>query len=246
MVIAAGERMLVIVAHPDDETFGCGSTIACASSIGAEVTVVCCTRGEAGELRDDPELRGCDLATVREAELLAAAELLGVTRVEVLDHRDSGFDGPTGPDTLCGADARLVAEQFAHFVEQAQPHVVLVLDGSDGHRDHLRVRELVEQVLRDMSDPPRLFRSCLARSVMRDWVAEMRSVRPDTVYLELDPDTLGAPDEELVSVDVSDHLATREAAIALHRSQISPFDGLSPRLRRAFLATDHLAETTLR
>jgi LmbE family N-acetylglucosaminyl deacetylase len=156
MLIAAGERMLVIVAHPDDETFGCGSTIAHATSIGAEVTVVCCTRGEAGELRDDPELRGCDLATVREAELLAAAELLGVAHVEVLGHRDSGFDGPIGPDTL------------------------------------------------------------------------------------------GAPDEALVSIDVSAHLPTREAAIAVHRSQTSPFDGLSPALRRAFLATDHLAETTLR
>jgi LmbE family N-acetylglucosaminyl deacetylase len=86
------------------------------------VTVVCATRGEAGEaLELSPNT---DLGTVREGELRRAAVHLGVARVEVLGYRDSGFDGD------------------------------LVLDGSDGHRDHQHVRAAsVRRWLRDPAPP---------------------------------------------------------------------------------------------
>ena len=70
--IARGDAWLVIVAHPDDETFGCGSLIAAAASCGAEVTVLCATRGEAGERTPDVDPTA-DLGQIREAELHAAA-----------------------------------------------------------------------------------------------------------------------------------------------------------------------------
>ena len=75
---------------------------------------------------------------------------------------------------------------------------------------------------------------------MRRWIAETRSLKPDAPYLELDLDALGRPDAELTPVDVSAQLDRREAAIACHRSQRSPYDGLSTELRRAFLSTDYL------
>jgi LmbE family N-acetylglucosaminyl deacetylase len=76
---------------------------------------------------------------------------------------------------------------------------------------------------------------------MRRWLDEMRSLRPGTAYHSLDPADLGRDDAEITDVvDVSDVLDRREAAMAEHRSQASPYDGLSDGLRHAFLTADHL------
>ncbi|HEX2073156.1 MAG TPA: PIG-L family deacetylase [Geodermatophilus sp.] len=240
--VRPGDRWLAAVAHPDDESFGCGSTIAHAAALGAEVTVVCATRGEAGEL--PPGHPDCaDLGAVREAELHRAAAALGAARVRLLGYRDSGFDGDPAPGSLCAAAPADVAAVLARLVADLRPAVVVVLDGSDGHRDHLAIRTAMRTALAGLPEPrPALYEHCLPNALMRAWLEEMRAVRPDTAYHALDPATLGRPDAEVTDVlDVSGVLDRREAAIAEHRSQTSPFDGLSPALRAAFLATDHLA-----
>lgn len=232
------KRWLAVVAHPDDESFGCGSVLALAAARGAEVTVLCATRGEAGEAA--PGTDGPDLGAVREAELRRAAECLGVSAVELLGYRDSGFDGPPEAAALCAAPASSVAAQIRVVLDRVRPDVVVVLDGSDGHRDHLHVRTAVRAALADTPGPA-LYEHCLPNALLRRWLAEMRRLRPDTAYHSLDPATLGRSDDDITDVlDVRDVLDRREAAIAEHRSQTSPFDGLSPGLRTAFLTTDHL------
>lgn len=246
--VRPGDRWLAAVAHPDDEAFGCGSVLARAALLGADVTIACATRGEAGEVRpgsgDDD---AGDLGAVREAELRAAADRLGATRVELLGWRDSGFDGDLAPGALCAADVGDVAAVLGALVRELVPDVVVVLDGSDGHRDHVHVRAAARLALRALPAPrPLLFEHCLPNALMRRWLTEMRALRPDTVYLQLDPASLGRPDAEVTDVlDGTAVLDRRTAAIAEHRSQTSPFDGLSPDLQRAFLATDHLAHVVL-
>jgi LmbE family N-acetylglucosaminyl deacetylase len=243
--VRPGDRWLVAVAHPDDESFGCGSMIAHAAVRGAEVTVVCATRGEAGEVGAGFPADG-DLGTVREAELRRAAARLGVTRVQLLGYRDSGFDGEMAAGSLCDAPVPGVAEVLAGLVDEVHPVVVVVLDGSDGHRDHLHVRAATRTALGTTAARPRLYEHCLPNSLLRRWLDEMRLVRPDTVYHALDPATLGREDADITDVlDTAAVLDRREAAIAEHRSQTSPFDGLSGELRRAFLTTDYLAEVDL-
>ncbi|MGI9053333.1 MAG: PIG-L deacetylase family protein [Ilumatobacteraceae bacterium] len=79
-----GGRWMVVVAHPDDEAFGCGSLIAHAASGGADVTVLCATRGEAGE--PSPAMGpAIDLGATRAGELLDAVRVLGGRNVELLD-----------------------------------------------------------------------------------------------------------------------------------------------------------------
>lgn len=246
--VQPGDRWLILVAHPDDETFGCGSVIARASALGAEVTVVCATRGEAGE--PTAEVREADLGAVREKELHRAAAILGASHVQLLEYRDSGFDGEPAGGSLCAAPYDVVVRSLALIIEEARPHVLVVLDGSDGHRDHVRIRDCVRNALREKrcneKKSPELYEHCLPNALMRRWLDEMRSTRPDTVYLTIDPNCIGRPDHEITEViDVSDHLAIREAAIAEHRSQTSPFDGLSDELRRAFLTVDSLARVEL-
>jgi N-acetyl-1-D-myo-inositol-2-amino-2-deoxy-alpha-D-glucopyranoside deacetylase len=249
--VRSGDRWLVAVAHPDDETFGCGSLIARAAAMGAEVTVACATRGEAGE--PVPGFAdGGDLGDVREAELHRAAALLGVARVELLGYRDSGFDGEPLPGALCAAPVAAVAGGLARLVRDLSPAVAVILDGSDGHRDHRHVRAAMHEALRTTSSElpdgaTQLYEHCLPNSLMRRWLDEMRSLRPGTAYHSLDAADLGRDDADITDVvDASAVLAQREAAMAEHRSQASPFDGLSDELRHAFLTVDHLVRVDVR
>ncbi len=244
--VRPGDRWLVVVAHPDDEAFGCGSVIARAAARGADVTVACATRGEAGEVR--PELAdGGDLGTIREAELHRASAVLGAARVELLGYRDSGFDGDAAPGALVSAPVQAVAGVLRRLVGELRPDVVITLDGSDGHRDHVHVRAAVQAALRALPRPrPALWEHTLPASLLRRWLVETAAARGDDAYHALAEDAFGRPDAEVTDVlDVRDVLARREAAIAEHRSQTSPFEGLSPGLREAFLVTDHLVRVPL-
>lgn len=236
--IAPGDRWLVVVAHPDDETFGCGSVIAHAASRGAAVTVVCATRGEEGE-RSAAVPADADLGDVREAELRAAAGLLGASSVALLGHRDSGFDGALPAGALCSVPERDLASEIAGFLHPAV-RVLVTIDGSDGHRDHVHVRRAMHRAVGrlPLAERPERYEVGLPNGLMRRWAAEMAALEPDSPYLALDLATLGTPEASFTDVlDTPELLERREAAIATHRSQASPFDRLSPELRRAFLAS---------
>ena len=237
-----GQHLVVVVAHPDDESFGCGSLIAQASRAGARVTVICATRGEAGERRPDPTTDAWPIGLLREAELCQAAIVLGADDVALLDLVDSGFSGDAPGDALISTPIDEVAGLLLDRLAVLQPDVVLTLDGSDGHRDHIHLRDALGLAVDRLDRPVRLVHSCLARSLMTAWASEMRLREPHRVYLGIDDEQLGRPDDELTVVDTSDVLAVREQAIACHLSQASPFDNLPHELRRRFLTTDHVVE----
>ena len=239
-IATAGQHLVVVVAHPDDETFGCGSVIASAAASGARVTVVCATRGEAGERTPDPTTDHLPLGDVREQELRAAAAVLGVHEIQLLSYADSGWDGPLPDGALCGVAVDVLADDLGSRIAALAPEVVVILDGGEGHRDHLHIRQAVEAALIRQPNPVRLVYLCLSKSLMRRWVEEMRAQQSDTVYLDSDVDSLGTADSELKTIDVGRFLEVRERAIACHRSQKSPYEGLSPELRRAFLSTDFI------
>src|SRR4051794_28922497 len=97
--------LLVVVAHPDDESFGCGSLLARGAAAGDETIVLCATRGEAGESR----IATNDLAALRERELRDAARILGVTTVRLLDYSDSGMTGALPVHALAAAAPTMLA-----------------------------------------------------------------------------------------------------------------------------------------
>lgn len=116
--------VLAVVAHPDDESFGLGAVLDAFARAGATVTVLCLTRGEASTVHG---VSG-DLATLRRAELAAAADLLGLARAELRSHPDG---------RLAGLHPRLVAE-VRSLVSETRPDGLLVfdLDGVTAHPDH--------------------------------------------------------------------------------------------------------------
>lgn len=239
----SGRRLLLVVAHPDDETFGCGSLIADAASGGADVTVCCATRGEAGELVDGCELGGGTLADLRVRELQEAGGVLGARAFELLDFVDSGMEGPAGSETLVGAPLESVVEAVTAVLDRVDPDVVVTLDptGGDGHRDHVRIAEATTAAARRRSSGASLYHWCIPRSVLLRWLERTREVNPDSGHLELDSSTLGRPTEDITTVlELAAHLDVRRAAIARHASQRSPFEDMPDDLVHDFLTRDHL------
>ena len=138
--------LLAVLAHPDDETFGMGGTLALYAQQGAAVHLVCATRGEVGIV--DPEyLQGYDsIADRREHELRCAAQKLGLAGVHFLDYRDSGMPGTEDnnhPRALAAAPLDEVALKVVGYIRKLRPRVVLTFDPIGGYRhpDHIAIHE---------------------------------------------------------------------------------------------------------
>ena len=234
------ERLLVVVAHPDDETFGCGSFLAHAAERGVEIVVACATRGEAGEPAPGSGIDVAELAEVRERELREAAAFLGVDQVVLFDWTDSGMDGDPAPGTLCAAPLDDVATTVVALIEEVRPTVVLTLDASDGHRDHVHIRDAtLDAVGRAAWGTERVYLHCLPQQLMRQWAELIRADAPESAYLAVRE--LGTPEDWITTViDTADLLERRDEAIAIHASQTSPYEVMPPDLRAAFLTADRL------
>jgi LmbE family N-acetylglucosaminyl deacetylase len=143
----AKRKLLGIFAHPDDESFGPGATLARYAREGAEVHVIIATDGIAGSLEDMSHLQDHDsLAQVRSAELARAAVALGVAAVWSLPYRDSGMRGSPDnqhPAALIQQPLEHTTEEILGYLRRLQPQVIVTHDpyGGYGHPDHVRVCE---------------------------------------------------------------------------------------------------------
>ncbi len=125
-------RILGVFAHPDDEVFCAGGTLARYARDGVETMVLSATRGEAGQIRDAALATRRTLPQVREGELRAACAALGVTQVALLDHVDG---------TLAGLDLAALVTEVRDVVDAFDPDVVITFgpDGAYGHPDHVTI-----------------------------------------------------------------------------------------------------------
>jgi N-acetyl-1-D-myo-inositol-2-amino-2-deoxy-alpha-D-glucopyranoside deacetylase len=134
-----------------------------------------------------------------------------------------------------------VVDAVAAVVVRVDPDVVVTLDesGGDGHRDHARIAEATIAAVRQQPNGAALYSWCVVRSLLVRWLDHQRATSPDRAYLELDPAGLGRPDEAVTTVvDATDLVPLRQQAVALHRSQVSPYEGLPADLAEAFLRQD--------
>jgi LmbE family N-acetylglucosaminyl deacetylase len=138
-------RLLALLAHPDDESLGLGGTLAKYAAEGVETYVVTATRGQGGRYRgvrsDHPDHPGAAaLGAIRERELRAAAEVLGVRELALLDYVDQELDR---------ADPLEAVGRLAGHIRRIRPHVVVTFgpDGAYGHPDHIAVSQLTTSAI---------------------------------------------------------------------------------------------------
>lgn len=150
--------LLSVLAHPDDESFGMGGTLAKYAEDGAEVHLICATKGEAGEV-DSEYLAGfSSIADLRVSELNCAIKHLGITSLTLLKYRDSGMigsDDNKNPKALMNAPLERVAEEIAEKMRQLKPQVVLTFDPLGGYRhpDHIFVHNAAKRAFELAGDP---------------------------------------------------------------------------------------------
>jgi LmbE family N-acetylglucosaminyl deacetylase len=140
------KTILAVLAHPDDESFGVGGTLALYASKGYDTYYVCATRGEAGTV-DEEHLAGFkDTAEMRTDELMRAAKELGLKEVFFLGYRDSGMPGMDAnqhPDAQINHPVEEVAGRVVKYIRKLKPDVVLTFDPIGGykHPDHIHIHK---------------------------------------------------------------------------------------------------------
>ncbi len=150
-------RLLAVLAHPDDESFGPGGTLALYAQQGVATYLVCATRGEAGEA--PPDLRGyASVGEMREAELHCASRVLGLKEVRFLGYRDSGMAGSpenAHSDSFVKAPLEEVSRKVAWHIRDIRPQVIITSDpsGGYGHPDHIAVHRATVEAFRLAGDP---------------------------------------------------------------------------------------------
>lgn len=249
--------LLAVFAHPDDESFGPGGTLARYAAEGVDVHLICATNGEAGVMGKEFMAGYCDPADRRVAELRCATKQLGLSGLHLLGYRDSGMSNSpdnSHPDCLMRADLDKVAARITGYIRELRPQVVVTFDPLGGykHPDHIAVHRATVAAFHAARDPiaypeqltqglvlyapQKLYYVGFPRRALR-WMVRIMPL------LGRDPTAAGANgDINLVEIaaidypittriDVRDYLDVKIAAAACHRSQGSP-RGIFDRLPR--------------
>lgn len=151
------KTILAVLAHPDDESFGLGGTLALYAQRGFDVYYLCATRGEAGTV-DEEHLRGySSTAEMRTDELMRAAKHLGLKNVFFLGYRDSGMPGTAEnkhPDAQINHSIDEVAGRIVKYIRELKPDVILTHDPIGGykHPDHIHVHQATKLAFEKADD----------------------------------------------------------------------------------------------
>jgi LmbE family N-acetylglucosaminyl deacetylase len=239
--------LMAVFAHPDDESFGIGGTLA---RYGADpevrVVLVCATRGEAGEISDPKLATPQHLGEVRERELRCACKTLGVDDLFFLGYRDSGMAGTPEnqhPRALTMADADEVVGKIVAHIRRERPHVVVTFDenGGYGHPDHVAIHYRAEAAFSAAADPARypeqidaglephqaqkLYFTGIPHRFFRAVVAKMDELGMEIPerYRERLEKGMGLPDDACTTdVYVGDFWNIKVAAVQCHATQLNP------------------------
>lgn len=240
----ARRRLLLVHAHPDDETINTGATMALCAAQDVEVTLLTCTLGEEGEILppDLAELRSAaadQLGGYRIGELAAAMHALGVTDHRFLGgagrFRDSGMLGSPAnghPRAFWRADAdrdvfAAAVGLAAAVIADARPHVVITYDpvGGYGHPDHVMAHRVTTAAVAAAADSWRVAKLYWAAFPASAFLAGNAAARAAELPFTAadDAERRGVVDDDLVTavVDADAYRGAKRAALLAHRTQVA-------------------------
>jgi N-acetyl-1-D-myo-inositol-2-amino-2-deoxy-alpha-D-glucopyranoside deacetylase len=246
-----GIRILLVHAHPDDETINNGATMALYADRGAQVTLVTCTRGEEGEVlvpglshlaSTEQDLLGSH----RETELALAMKALGISDYRFLGapsrkFRDSGMMGTEAnnrPDVFWQADLDTAAKILVEVIEEVKPHILITYDeiGGYGHPDHIQAHRVAMRASELSSwQIQKIYWNTIPKSVIAQGMEKMKEIGSDFFGAESIDDVPFAKDDEFVTtlIDGAAYVDSKMAAMKAHETQIAldgPFFALSNNL----------------
>jgi mycothiol S-conjugate amidase len=232
--------LLAVVAHPDDESFGLGGTLARYAREGVDVHVVVATDGVAGSVAEGHEASLSDLVVVRQRELETAANILDIT-LHQLGYRDSGYlnDAANGhPDAFIRSDQNEVVGRLVALIRQIRPQVVITHDetGTYFHPDHILCCTVTTLAFHAAGDPEqyptagpayrpeRLFYSAISNRWITYYTLLLRLRGHDPTRMgrnkDIDMTRLGVPPKRLHAViDYRHYWDVKKQAGAAHSSQ---------------------------
>ncbi len=158
---SSNERtLLAVLAHPDDESFGTGGTLALYATRGVQVHLLCATRGEVGTVAPEMLEGHASVGDLRQSELECAAGHLGLAGVHFLGYRDSGMQGSPDnrhPQALVAASLDKVAADIVTWIRRLRPQVVITFDPIGGyhHPDHIACHNATRLAFEAAGDPAR-------------------------------------------------------------------------------------------
>ena len=220
-------RLLAVFAHPDDETFRPGGTLALLTRRGVKVHVLTLTHGEAGSCGEPPLCAPGELPSVRACELRCACAALGIQPPRVLDYPDG---------CLAEADSERVIAEILAVVRQVHPQVLLSFgtDGLSGHTDHILVGQWAAEVFCRVEGAGALYTVAVPQSLAQ--TLNLRQVHP-------------VPDDAIaLTVDVSSVWETKLAAMRCHATQwsTSPMVNAPEDRRRLFFGREYFVRLASR
>ena len=252
--MSAQKRLLLVHAHPDDETINNGITMAKYAQEGAKVTLVTCTRGEEGEvlveeLANLASNRDDKLGEHREIELKNAMKLLGIEDYRFLGApdkkwRDSGMIGTPQnerSDVFWQANLEEVAQELVKIILETKPQVLITYDefGGYGHPDHIKANQVAMKAA-DLAATQgwkisKIYWNTMPRSVIQNGIEKMKEVGSSFFGAESADDLPFAKPDELVSTVIRgvEYVPQKLEAMKAHATQIAvdgPFFALSNNL----------------
>ena len=254
MRVSAAKRLLLVHAHPDDETINNGVTMAKYAALGAQVTLVTCTRGEEGEvlvneLANLASDKDDKLGEHREIELKDAMDELGIKDFRFLGApskkwRDSGMMGTPAndrDDVFWQADLDEASNELVKIILEIKPQVLITYDefGGYGHPDHIKAHRVAMRAAELAANQgwqvSKIYWNTMPRSVIQMGIEKMKEVGSDFFGAESADDLPFAKPDELVStvVNAPEYVPAKLAAMKAHATQISvdgPFFALSNNL----------------
>lgn len=254
MWVNAAKRLLLVHAHPDDETINNGVTMAKYAAAGAQVTLVTCTRGEEGEvlvteLANLASDKDDKLGEHREIELKDAMAQLGINDFRFLGApnkkwRDSGMIGtPQNErgDVFWQADLDEASNELVKIILEIKPQVLITYDefGGYGHPDHIKAHQVAMRAAELAANQgwqvSKIYWNTMPRSVIQMGIEKMKEVGSDFFGAQSADDLPFAKPDELVTtvVNAPEYVPQKLAAMKAHATQISvdgPFFALSNNL----------------
>ncbi|KOG29684.1 N-acetyl-1-D-myo-inositol-2-amino-2-deoxy-alpha-D-glucopyranoside deacetylase [Streptomyces resistomycificus] len=256
-----GRRLLLVHAHPDDESINNGATMARYAAEGARVTLVTCTLGERGEVIPPGlgHLTGAALGEYRLRELTAAMGELGVRDFRQLGgagrYRDSGMMGIADnddPDCFWQADVDEAAAHLVEVIREVRPQVLVTYDenGGYGHPDHIQTHRValraVELAAEAGVEIAKVYFNRVPRSLAVDAFGRLERDLPGLPFAKSAAvdDVPGVVDDERVTtrIDGTAYAAAKAAAMRAHATQITvaePYFVLSNELAQPLFTTEY-------